>query len=166
MPFSPQGRLKELGFESSSIHHAKDPVKAVTEAQALFVGGGNGFRLLKELYKHEGLVEARDSLVFTFTSYTFFFFASDHPLARAVRQAGVHRLVGGHQRGGAVHTRVHLQCVPLHNMKLRTSYIPSVVPGLTHALQCPLWRRPRSTRWAWSRASCRPTSMTGRTRRR
>lgn len=73
MPFSPQGRLKELGFESSSIHHAKDPVKAVTEAQALFVGGGNGFRLLKELYKHEGLVEARDSLVFTFTSYTFFF---------------------------------------------------------------------------------------------
>jgi len=52
----PQARLKELGFESSSIHHAPCPLAAVREAQALFVGGGNGFRLLKELYKHEGLV--------------------------------------------------------------------------------------------------------------
>ena len=55
----PQGRLKELGFESSSIHHAADPVRAVEEAQALFVGGGNGFRLIKELAKYPGLVEAR-----------------------------------------------------------------------------------------------------------
>jgi len=34
-PFSlPQGRLKELGFDSSSIHHTDDPIKAVKEAQA------------------------------------------------------------------------------------------------------------------------------------
>lgn len=55
----PKGRLRELGFECTSIHHAADPVQAVRDAKALFVGGGNGFRLLKELYKHEGLVEAR-----------------------------------------------------------------------------------------------------------
>jgi hypothetical protein len=30
----PQGRLKELGFESTSIHHYDDPVKAVKSAQA------------------------------------------------------------------------------------------------------------------------------------
>ncbi len=35
----PQGRLKELGFESTSIHHYADPVKAVEEAQARPRGG-------------------------------------------------------------------------------------------------------------------------------
>jgi hypothetical protein len=30
----PQGRLRELGFDSSSIHHYADPVKAVQDAQA------------------------------------------------------------------------------------------------------------------------------------
>ena len=54
---TPQSRLKELGFESSSIHHAADPVAAVREAQALFVGGGNGWRLMKEFSKYPGLVE-------------------------------------------------------------------------------------------------------------
>ena len=53
----PQGRLAELGFQSSSIHHAADPLQAVAEAQAVFVGGGNGFRLLKELGKYPGLKE-------------------------------------------------------------------------------------------------------------
>ncbi len=30
----PQGRLRELGFDSTSIHHYADPVKAVQDAQA------------------------------------------------------------------------------------------------------------------------------------
>ena len=34
-----------------SIHHAADPVAAIAEADGVFVGGGNSFRLLKTLYE-------------------------------------------------------------------------------------------------------------------
>jgi len=44
------GRFGELGYEIRSIHHEKDPVRAVREAQAIAVGGGNTFHLLKTLY--------------------------------------------------------------------------------------------------------------------
>jgi dipeptidase E len=44
------------GYALDGIHRHADPVAAVQEAAAVFVGGGNTFRLLSELYRL-GLVE-------------------------------------------------------------------------------------------------------------
>jgi len=46
----------ELGYELESIHESRDSLAAVADAQAIFVGGGNTFRLLKTLYD-EGLLQ-------------------------------------------------------------------------------------------------------------
>ena len=43
----------DIGLKIRSIHHASDPIKAITEADGIFVGGGNSFRLLKTLYDLE-----------------------------------------------------------------------------------------------------------------
>ncbi len=51
-----RGPFEEMGLAFSSIHLLADPVKAVQEAEAVFVGGGNTFRLLKKLYD-EGLIK-------------------------------------------------------------------------------------------------------------
>lgn len=45
-----QERFAKMGYELSSIHTTPDPVQAVEETDALFIGGGNTFRLLKALY--------------------------------------------------------------------------------------------------------------------
>jgi dipeptidase E len=42
-------RFAELGYAMSSAHSAPDPVKAIAETDAIFIGGGNTFRLLKSL---------------------------------------------------------------------------------------------------------------------
>jgi dipeptidase E len=52
-------RLGRMGFDVDSIHEAPDPVRAVEEAEAVFVGGGNTFRLLKTMYEQEVLVPLR-----------------------------------------------------------------------------------------------------------
>jgi dipeptidase E len=44
------------GYALDGLHRHADPVRAVREAPALFVGGGNTFRLLADLYRH-GLLE-------------------------------------------------------------------------------------------------------------
>jgi len=46
-------RFTRLGCELSSIHTATDPARAVNQADAIFIGGGNTFRLLKALYDFE-----------------------------------------------------------------------------------------------------------------
>lgn len=50
-------RFKAMGFECTPIDGYPNPVRALDDADAMFVGGGNTFRLLKTLYEL-GLVEA------------------------------------------------------------------------------------------------------------
>jgi dipeptidase E len=45
------GVYRELGYEIYSIHREKDPVKAVVDAEAIAVGGGNTFYLVYMLHK-------------------------------------------------------------------------------------------------------------------
>jgi dipeptidase E len=44
-----QERFTEIGYEVDSIHRHDDMVKAVEEAEAIVVGGGNTFHLIKEI---------------------------------------------------------------------------------------------------------------------
>ena len=53
-------RFAKMGFELSSIHTATDPKQAVHEAEAVFIGGGNTFRLLKTLYDFDLLGPIRE----------------------------------------------------------------------------------------------------------
>ncbi|MSR74234.1 MAG: dipeptidase PepE [Planctomycetes bacterium] len=48
-------RFSELGLELISLHECADPAAALRTAQALFIGGGNTFRLLTALYAHDVL---------------------------------------------------------------------------------------------------------------
>lgn len=45
-----QQRFQKMGYELTSVHTAADPVAAIDETDAVFIGGGNTFRLLKALY--------------------------------------------------------------------------------------------------------------------
>ncbi len=52
-------RFLEMGFELDSAHEAVDARRAVEEAQAIFVGGGNTFRLLNAMYELDLLSAVR-----------------------------------------------------------------------------------------------------------
>lgn len=61
-------RFEEVGHRISSIHHAPDPVKAVQEARAIVVGGGNTFQLIK-MIQDNGLIPAVREKVLAGTPY-------------------------------------------------------------------------------------------------
>ncbi|HEX8173997.1 MAG TPA: dipeptidase PepE [Pyrinomonadaceae bacterium] len=50
-------RFKEIGYHLDSVHESGDPLRAVEEAEAIAVGGGNTFHLLRGLYE-ANLLEA------------------------------------------------------------------------------------------------------------
>ena len=56
-------RFHEVGHSIISIHHSKDPVKAVREAEAIAVGGGNTWKLLKEIRDKKLIGPVRDKII-------------------------------------------------------------------------------------------------------
>jgi len=42
-------RFGDMGYTMKSAHSVNDPAKAIAETDAIFIGGGNTFRLVKAL---------------------------------------------------------------------------------------------------------------------
>ena len=55
-----QKRFQKIGYDLTSIHTATNPVQAVKDTDAIFIGGGNTFRLLKTLYDFDLLGPIRE----------------------------------------------------------------------------------------------------------
>jgi dipeptidase E len=54
--------LEPLGIEITAIHHFKDPTKALADADAIMVNGGNTFNLLHHLRRKEVIVPLRNQI--------------------------------------------------------------------------------------------------------
>ena len=44
-------RFQKLGYSVNSLHETNDPINLVNSSEAIFIGGGNTFRLLSRLYE-------------------------------------------------------------------------------------------------------------------
>lgn len=55
-----QKRFQRMGYALTSIHTAASPAQAVKDTDAIFIGGGNTFRLLKALYDFDLLGPIRE----------------------------------------------------------------------------------------------------------
>lgn len=56
-------RFSELGFKVKSIHHFDDPVKAVLDAEAIVVGGGNTWQLVRMLHDNNLMEVIREKVL-------------------------------------------------------------------------------------------------------
>jgi dipeptidase E len=56
-------RFGAMGIEVTSVHTVKQPAKAVDKAQAVLVGGGNTFHLLKHMYDNGTLWAIRERVL-------------------------------------------------------------------------------------------------------
>ena len=54
-----RARFAEMGYQLDSAHDVEKPCEALENAEAVFVGGGNTFRLLNELYRLDLLSSIR-----------------------------------------------------------------------------------------------------------
>ena len=61
-------RFKEIGHSVTGIHHFEDPVKAVEEAEAIVIGGGNTWHLVLTMQENK-LIEAIQKKVKEGTPY-------------------------------------------------------------------------------------------------
>ena len=61
-------RFAEVGHHVTSIHHAADPIAAVKAAEAIVVGGGNTFQLIK-MIQENGLIDPIREKVLAGTPY-------------------------------------------------------------------------------------------------
>ena len=57
-----QEGFRRMGFELESLHDVSNMRRAIAEADAIFVGGGNTFRLLKGFYDHNLLAPVREKV--------------------------------------------------------------------------------------------------------
>ena len=55
-------RLRAMGYDVISVHDVPNAQRAIKESDAVFVGGGNTFRLLKELYDWDLLEGIRQAV--------------------------------------------------------------------------------------------------------
>uniref|UniRef100_A0A7M4FRD1 Alpha-aspartyl dipeptidase-like n=1 Tax=Crocodylus porosus TaxID=8502 RepID=A0A7M4FRD1_CROPO len=56
---SSRSPLSSGSYGLDSIHESSDPIESVRKSEAIFIGGGNTFRLLKALYDNSLLLEIR-----------------------------------------------------------------------------------------------------------
>jgi len=56
-------RFAEIGHDVVSIHHASDPVEAVNNAEAIVVGGGNTFQLIKMIQANALIAPVREKVL-------------------------------------------------------------------------------------------------------
>ena len=54
--------FSKIGKEINGIHEFKDPIKAIQEAKGIFIGGGNTFVLVNQLYKHNLIVPLQNAV--------------------------------------------------------------------------------------------------------
>jgi len=56
-------RFREIGHDVVSIHHFVDPVKAILDASAIVVGGGNTWKLLKNIQDRNLVYVVREKVM-------------------------------------------------------------------------------------------------------